>query len=168
LTYLFGMVIKERNDEVAFKYYLARGPQDEEHVARAFWEFLKIHTDVVYYVYSHKERATLHKLMKRYDLESDVFERYKEHEFDLYSDLIVKYSDWPTYSYGIKQIARQVGFNWRDPDPGGANSIAWYSEYVKDTSRQDIVQRILDYNEDDCRAMIAIKDYFEQRAQRCS
>ena len=31
-------------------------------------------------------------------------------EYDLYQDLIVKYSDWPTYSYGIKQIAKLTGF----------------------------------------------------------
>lgn len=45
-------------------------------------------------------------------------------------------------------------------DPSGANSIAWYNEYRKDPRRKEWLERILQYNEDDCRAMIAIKDFF--------
>jgi predicted RecB family nuclease len=100
--------------------------------------------------------------MERYELDAEVFERYLQQEYDLYTDLVVKYSDWPTYSYGIKQIANRVGFRWRDRDPSGANSIAWYNEYLKQPDRQDLLERILQYNEDDCRAMIAVKDYFQR------
>ena len=77
--------------------------------------------------------------------------------------MVVRYSDWPTYSYGIKQIAGLVGFKWRDVDPSGANSIAWYNDYLKDSTREDILGRIVEYNEDDCRAMVAVKDYFDAR-----
>jgi len=163
LTYFYGLVIRERGKEMGFSYFLARKPEEEEQTVRAFWEFLAVHDNVVYYVYSPKERSTLKRLMRRYGLEEAVFNRYVEQEFDLYTDLVVKYSDWPTYSYGIKQIANQIGFRWRDTDPSGANSIAWYNEYLGDPSRQDLLQRLLDYNEDDCRAMIALKDYFTAR-----
>jgi predicted RecB family nuclease len=160
LTYFYGLVIKEHGSEVGFSHYFARRPQEEEQTVRAFWEFLAAHDDAVYYVYSPKERSTLKRLMRRYDLDEAVFKRYVEQEFDLYTDLVVKYSDWPTYSYGIKQIANQVGFRWRDTDPSGANSIAWYNEYLSDPAREDLLQRLIEYNEDDCRAMIVIKDYF--------
>ena len=126
---------------------------------REFWEFVRATDDAVFYVYSAKERATLKRLMQRYQLDQAVYDRYLEYEYDLYSDLVVKYSDWPTYSYGIKQIASFVGFKWRDPDPSGANSIVWYNEYLNDGSAQ-LLARILDYNEDDCRAMMAVKDHF--------
>ena len=141
---------------------MADGPEEEENTVRLFWQFLEDHADAVYYVYSAKERSTLRALARRYGLDEAVLLRYEQREVDLYQ-LIVKYSDWPTYSYGIKQIARQVGFSWRDADPSGANSIAWYNEYRKDTARKEWLERILQYNEDDCRAMIAIRDYFEQR-----
>src|SRR5215831_2991946 len=78
-----------------------------------------------------------------YNLEVTILDAYKAKEFDLYSDLIVAYSDWPTYSYGIKQIAKQIGFTWRDPDPSGANSIAWYNDYLADPSKESVLQRIL-------------------------
>jgi uncharacterized protein len=163
LVYFFGMVLQDNTGRDDFMYFQADGAEEEENTVRLFWEFIKAHPKAAFYVYSHKERSTLRALMRRYQLDAAVYEQYVRQEFDLYQ-FIVDYSDWPTYSYGIKQIARQIGFNWRDPDPSGANSIAWFNDYLKDRSRKELLQRILDYNEDDCRAMIAIKRYFERHA----
>ncbi|MFQ5992457.1 MAG: TM0106 family RecB-like putative nuclease, partial [Nitrospiraceae bacterium] len=129
LTYLFGLLIKDKQAKPHFQYFVARQPDEEEQTVRAFWDFVRSAGDVVYYVYSHKERTTLKQLMGRYELDEDVFEQYVAHEYDLYTKLVVEYSDWPTHSYGIKHIAKIIGFTWRDPDPSGANSIAWYNEY---------------------------------------
>ena len=63
-----------------------------------------------------------------------------------------------------KQIAKLIGFKWRDLDPSGANSIAWYDEYIKNPSNEAALERIIKYNEDDCRAMVAVKEYFESIA----
>ncbi|MGH7255890.1 MAG: TM0106 family RecB-like putative nuclease, partial [Nitrospirales bacterium] len=161
LTYLFGLLIHDGDAEPRFEYFLARHPDEEEATVRAFWAFLGQLDDAVWYVYSHKERTTLRALKERYGLDEPTYDRYVEQEYDLYSDLVVPYSDWPTYSYGIKQIARRVGFRWRDPDPSGANSIAWYNEYLAHPADEAPIRRILQYNEDDCRAMVAVKAYFE-------
>ena len=69
--------------------------------------------------------------MDKYGLDRDTFEKYRQSEYDLYQHLVVEYSDWPTFSYGIKHIAKFIGFRWRDVDPSGANSIAWYNDYLK-------------------------------------
>ncbi|HLD36608.1 MAG TPA: TM0106 family RecB-like putative nuclease [Planctomycetota bacterium] len=161
ITYLFGMLIRQSGKET-HKYFVADRPEDEEQTARKFWDFISKTDDAVYYVYSHKERSTLKQLMARYRLDSAVFDKYVESEFDLYKGLVEAYSDWPIHSYGLKHIAAQIGFKWRDSDPSGANSIAWYNEYLKDPADQSKMQRIIDYNEDDCRAMIALKDYFQK------
>ncbi len=166
VTYLFGFVTQGKIGSAHFSYFLAKSPKDEERTIRAFWEFIQSTDRVVYYVYSHKERSTLKRLMEKYDLDSEPFEKYKACEFDLYQDLIVAYSDWPTFSYGIKHIAKCIGFQWRDPDPSGANSIAWYNDYLANPEDETVLNRILDYNEDDCYAMAAIKRYFETMANR--
>ena len=114
-------------------------------------------------MYSHKERTTLKKLMEKYSLDPNIFQKYVEAEYDLYQRLVVEYSDWPTFSYGLKFISKEIGFSWRDPDPSGVNSIVWYNEYLADPSRRDVINRILQYNEDDCRAMVAVKKYFSDR-----
>ena len=162
-TYLFGLVEVRDGDAGQYKYFLAEQPDGEEQTVRTFWDYLAKLEETVIYVYSHKERSSLKKLMEKYDLDPDVFDKYLGYEYDMYQDLVVKHSDWPTYSYGLKRIASLAGFSWRDEDPGGANSIAWYNDYLKDPSNQAILQRILDYNEDDCRSMITVKRFFEER-----
>jgi len=166
VTYLFGLVIQERRRRSHFSYFLAKTPEDEEQTVKDFWEFIQSTDQAVYYVYSHKERSTLKRLMEKYHLDTETFEKYKACEFDLYQDLIVAYSDWPTFSYGIKHIAKFIGFQWRDVDPSGANSIAWYNDYLANPGNEELINRILEYNEDDCYAMAAIKRYFE-KGQPC-
>jgi uncharacterized protein len=161
VTYLFGMVIQDRHNPSHYTYYLAQTPEDEERTVRKFWHFIQSTDQAVYYVYSHKERSTLKHLMEKYALDTETFEKYKACEFDLYQHLIVEYSDWPTFSYGIKHIAKFIGFHWRDVDPSGANSIVWYNDYLANPTHDVLLNRILEYNEDDCYAMAAIKRYFE-------
>jgi len=160
VTYLYGLLELNKGEKPYYHYFVALRPQDEDQAIRQFWEFLRNTDNACYYVYSHKERTTLKKLMQKYGLDPDVFQKYVEVEYDLYQKLVVDYSDWPTFSYGIKFIAKQIGFLWRDPDPSGVNSIVWYNEYLADPSRQETIDRILQYNEDDCKAMVAIKQYF--------
>jgi uncharacterized protein len=162
VTYLYGMIEPDGHSEWRYRYVLAESPDDEEKAAREFWRYVSQASDAVFYVYSSKERSSLRRLMERYDLDRAVYDQYVACEYDLYTELVVKYSDWPTYTYGIKSIAKLIGFSWRDPDPSGANSIVWYNEYIDNPSRRDRLQRILEYNEDDCRAMMAIKEYFER------
>ena len=76
---------------------------------------------------------------------------------DLYYDVILKNTDWPLYSYSLKEIAQYLGFNWRDKTPSGALSIQWFNEWCQ-SKNEKILKRILDYNQDDCSAMIVLKD----------
>jgi predicted RecB family nuclease len=76
---------------------------------------------------------------------------------DLYGDVVRSGSEWPTMSFSIKSIAKFLGFSWRDTHPSGAASIEWFYRYSQ-TKDPELRQRILDYNEDDCRAMRVLVD----------
>ena len=76
---------------------------------------------------------------------------------DLYFDVVLKATEWPTRDYSIKTLAKHLGFNWRDTHPSGAASIEWFHRWVE-TQDGAIKQRILDYNEDDCRATRILLD----------
>ncbi len=39
-------------------------------------------------------------------------------------------------SLRLKELAAAVGFSWRDPEPGGENSMAWYRLAVDGPSPQ--------------------------------
>ena len=80
-----------------------------------------------------------------------------ERTIDLYFDVVLKATEWPTRDYSIKSLAKYLGFIWRDTHPSGAASIEWFRRWME-SGDQKIKQRILDYNEDDCWATRVLLD----------
>ena len=78
-------------------------------------------------------------------------------EFVTKPDVVLKATEWPTRDHSIKTLASYLGFQWRDESPSGAESIEWFDRWIK-TGDPTVKQRILDYNEDDCRATRVLLD----------
>jgi predicted RecB family nuclease len=68
---------------------------------------------------------------------------------------------------GLKQLAGAAGFEWRDENPSGEASMLWYEVASSDDTHTALAsrQRILDYNEDDCRATKALRDWLNGAAK---
>jgi predicted RecB family nuclease len=68
---------------------------------------------------------------------------------------------------GLKQLAVAAGFKWRDVNPSGEASMLWYEVAAHDDEAEAMVsrQRILDYNEDDCRATKSLRDWLNGAAK---
>ncbi|MBB5913719.1 putative RecB family nuclease [Nocardia transvalensis] len=62
---------------------------------------------------------------------------------------------------GLKKIAPVAGFSWRDPEAGGEASMSWYRQAVGYDGECDLTQRtrLLEYNEDDVRATLALREW---------
>jgi predicted RecB family nuclease len=124
-------------------------------------EFLRSRPEAAIYYYSKYERTTYRRLQRLYpevctaeEIEA-LFEPPRS--IDLYFDVVFRATEWPTHSQSIKALAKHLGFSWRDTDPSGAASIEWYHRWCE-TGDPQVRQRILDYNEDDCRATIVLLD----------
>ena len=87
----------------------------------------------------------------------ELFDPKRSPTIDLYFDVVLRATEWPTRDYSIKSLANYLGFTWRDVNPSGAASIEWYNHWVgtKDIATKD---RILAYNEDDCVATRVLLD----------
>ena len=70
---------------------------------------------------------------------------------------------FPTMSYSIKALAPVAKFEWRAKDAGGAMSLLKYkaatANDVEDSVRQEAILWLRDYNLDDVRATIAVRNY---------
>ena len=113
------------------------------------------------YYYSKYERTIYRKLQQKYpDLctSEDVEQLFDpQRAIDLYGDVVLKATEWPTKDHSIKTLAKYLGFTWRDTHPSGAASVAWFDRWCRE--RNPVIrQRILDYNEDDCRATRVLLD----------
>jgi hypothetical protein len=68
---------------------------------------------------------------------------------------------------GLKQLAASAGFQWRDVNPSGEASMLWYEVATRADNSEAATsrQRILDYNEDDCRATKSLRDWLNGPAK---
>ncbi|MGB3737325.1 MAG: TM0106 family RecB-like putative nuclease [Ilumatobacter sp.] len=105
------------------------------------------------YFYSAVETTMLRRLVPSDDLEAVV-------SSDRWVDLfpLMKQKFWSNWGHGLKITAAASGFAWRDDDPGGYASMQWYADAMDDVERDANIERILAYNEDDCRATAALRD----------
>ena len=165
VCYLHGFIERQNGDD-ATERYTAFFSEDaiseaEERAFAAAWAYLQDRPVAVIYYYSKYERTIWRKLREKYphvcsedELEA-LFDPGKA--VDLYYDVVLKHTEWPTRDYSIKTLAKFLGFSWRDTAPSGAASIEWFDRWIR-TRDDSIRQRILEYNEDDCRATRVLLD----------
>jgi len=160
IVYLFGFwIIDHSRKQSYYKSILAQGLNDEEKAVNDVWDFFQQLKDVPIYHYSHHEVSTLKRLQKKYKLPDEPIENFIKNSVDLYK-IITDNTDWPLSSYGLKAICKFTGFKWSSEDAGGANSIEWYSKFLNGDN--DMMNKILKYNEEDCRATAHLKDYLQK------
>jgi len=141
-------------------------PGGERHVLAELFTFLDdVATagDAVVYHWTGYERTILKEAAARHGLSlrsapsvDDWFDRYA---CDLWAWTKQRFVS--PNGYSLKVIAPLCGFDWRDDNPGGAQSELWYVDMLRgDTSRRT---RLLEYNEDDVAAQLAIRRWVRDR-----
>jgi uncharacterized protein (TIGR02679 family) len=174
-VYLHGLLLRPRNaannaqeldvpDFGTYEPVSARLPETEREVWSRFLERIARFSEngsYCVYVYGSHERTTLRHLGARYG-GMEILEPFIARFVDVH-DAIKNTVVLPTESTSLKAVARWIGFEWRDTDPGGAESLAWWAEYahelVANAASRD---RILTYNEDDLRATMVVVDWLAQ------
>ena len=68
---------------------------------------------------------------------------------------------------GLKSLANAAGFAWRDENPSGEASMFWYEIATGPDAELAALsrQRLLEYNEDDCRATRALRQWLNGPAR---
>jgi predicted RecB family nuclease len=172
MCYLHGFIERHSGDPATerYVYFFARETTDEgecDAFSRAL-EYVRSQGSCIIYYYSKYERTWWMKLQERYpevaprqEIEA-LFDRRRA--VDLYSDAVFPCTDWPTIDYSIKSIAKYLGFSWRDQNPSGAESIEWFNSWAE-SKDEPTKKRILDYNEDDCRAMRVLLDTLKEMSR---
>jgi len=105
------------------------------------------------YFYSGAETTRLRSIVPRDDLDAVI-------DSDRWVDLLplMRQKFWSNWGHGLKVVAEASGFAWRDDDPGGYASMSWYADALDGVDRAANIERLLVYNEDDCRATAALRD----------
>jgi predicted RecB family nuclease len=159
--YLAGLLIHE-SDGAAFRPISdwSGTAEGERRVLRDLFQFfddIAERRDAVVYHWTGYERTILNEAALRHGLSlrsaPSVDAWFDEHACDLWSWTKERFVS--PNGYSLKVIAPLCGFQWRDSDPGGAQSELWYIDAVSGDDEQRL--RLLEYNEDDVAAQAAIR-----------
>jgi predicted RecB family nuclease len=141
-------------------------PAGERRVLEGLFRFLDSvaeRGDAVVYHWTDYERTILREASIRHGLSlrsaPSVDEWFDQFGCDLWSWIKQRFVS--PNGYSLKVIAPLCGFDWRDGDPGGAQSELWYVDALDGDDEQRV--RILEYNEDDVAAQAAIRRWVRKQ-----
>jgi predicted RecB family nuclease len=165
ICYLHGFVERWNGDNSTERFvsFFAEEPTPaaEREAFAAALDYLASRAEAGIYCYSKYERTIYRKLQQKYpdictpEAVDQLFEPTRA--VDLYADVVLRATEWPTRDYSLKTLAKYLGFKWRDTHPSGAASVEWFDRWCRERN-PEVRHRILDYNEDDCRATRVLLD----------
>ena len=187
-TYLWGATVRVRSSvpgvEAQTLSFVTWEPLTDESEARVFQSFwawfhqLRVrtldagHSFAAYCFWAHAEDGAINRALDTLSKDGAIAREVRDFRAAQPSQWVdlhqhAKRSIQTDGPLGLKSLARAAGFNWRDTNPSGEASMRWYEIAISDGPEAMVSrQRILDYNEDDCRATAALRDWLNGPAKR--
>ena len=147
-TYLIGVWEKETRKYTAF---LAKGAQDEEKIFREFLEFAMDSDENSLYHWTECEVHSLRQIAGKYPQLREKIKAAISCCVDIKAE-IQKAFYLPSPSFSLKAAAPAFGFSWRQSECNAMDSMVYYWEWLE-SGDDELINKVLTYNEDDCIAM---------------
>jgi predicted RecB family nuclease len=158
LAFLHGVFVVDRQTHTQTFYPLvAESPEAEAEAWQAFVEVVLRYPSAPIFHFCAYEAQTVQRLGKLYGTPQPTIKAILNRFVDLHlwmTEAVVL----PIENYTLKLIARSLGFDWRNSDANGAQAIYWYAQWLE-TQDRSLLDAIIEYNEDDCRATYHVKNW---------
>ncbi|MFN2529334.1 MAG: TM0106 family RecB-like putative nuclease [Candidatus Baltobacteraceae bacterium] len=169
LEYLFGLYAPD--DTKPFRSFWAHTPMEEKRAFESFIDYLTEHRkqfpQMHVYHYAPYEKTALRKLMGLHSTREDEVDHLLRGEVfvDLYA-VVRQGIAISQPSYSIKKLEAFYEMKRETETKFGGDSIVMYETWLQDRARQDILDDIERYNQDDCRSTWMLREWLlELRAQ---
>ena len=149
------LVVDRRSQREKFYPLLAETTADEQIAWEHFLTLVWRYPIAPIFHFCDYEAKTISRLAKLYQTPSYLWRPLIKRLVDVHYQ-IVETVTLPVESYALKSIARWMGFEWRDAKANGAQCVCWYEEWLK-TGDRTLLDAIVRYNEDDCRATYHVR-----------
>lgn len=147
IDYLIGLLESKDNKETYSHILLG---EDENKFVKDLISFIQIHQDDTFYHYGRYEQTILEEKIGG-TLKIKLFNLEKA----LRESVIM-----PVTSYSLKNIAKALGFKWKNKEASATQSMCWYSNYLE-TNDKKFLDLSIQYNQDDCIALCIIKKWLQ-------
>ncbi len=152
-VYLIGIWDKEKDKYVSF---VAKTPEEEIKIFEQFYDYISDFSQTVLYHWTEYEVRKMKKLATAHPQDAAKLNALCSICYDL-KVAVNKAFYLPAPSFSLKAAAPAFGFNWRQDDCGAMDSMVYFTNWLK-TGQDDLLQKVLMYNEDDCKAMLDLED----------
>jgi uncharacterized protein len=158
LDYLLGVLVVDYQEQTEDFYPLvAETPEQEAEIWEQFLELVFFDPEAPIFHYSKYEAETIRRLAALYQTSSQQERLLQKRLVDLH-DRVTRFMILPTENYSLKTIAQWLGFQWRESGASGEQCVCWYDQWLKTRDRA-LLDAIIRYNEDDCRATYHLKTW---------
>lgn len=152
-VYLIGIWDKEENKYVSF---VAKTPEEEIKIFEQFYDYIKDFNDTALYHWTEYEVKKMKNLAGKFPNDAAKLKALCGLCYDLKVS-VNKQFYLPAPSFSLKAAAPAFGFNWRQDDCGAMDSMVYFTNWLK-TGNQELLDKVLMYNEDDCKAMLDLEN----------
>ena len=156
-VYLLGVLVVEGESQKMHSFW-ADGPDQEVEAFDGFLDLLDGREDFVLFHYGSYERRLLQrmrKVVKRTKLVDHLLANAVNVLAAIHSNVY-----FPTFSNGLKDVARYLGCTWTDENSSGLQSLVWRAhwEQARDQCWKD---KLLTYNAEDCAALRKVAEFVQ-------
>jgi len=158
--YLIGaLVVKDGQPDESLSFW-SDHKQQEEAVFKKLFDLMHQYPNTPVYHYGSYESKALKLAIKKWPKSLKQWPTIEKRMVNLLSYLRTHvYS--PTYGNGLKEIGAYLNFQWDDPEADGYLSMAWRKQW-KVTGLMEWKDKLIHYNQDDCRALYCVHRWFNQ------
>lgn len=151
-VYLIGLWDKEKDRYVSF---VAKTPEEELQIFDQFYNYVQDFDQTALYHWTDYEVRKMKKLADKHPDMTDKLKTLCAICYDL-KVAVQKSFYLPAPSFSLKAAAPAFGFHWRQDDCGAMDSMVYFTNWLK-TGNEDLLKKVLMYNEDDCKAMLDLE-----------
>ncbi len=130
--------------------------KEQDHIFEQFLNLVTGFDDFRVFCYGSYEKEFLQSMRMRSN-RKDLVDRVLKSLVNILS-LIYPHIYFPTYSNGLKEVARYLGCTWTDPHASGIQSITWRMRWER-TNEEIWRQRLTIYNQEDCEALKQVTEF---------
>ncbi|MBV5260673.1 TM0106 family RecB-like putative nuclease [Synechococcus moorigangaii CMS01] len=161
VDYLLGVYLVDHHNKMEkFYAFVAETLAEEGKIWQEFVTFVAQFPAAPIFHFSPYERDTLHRLGKKYGTAPQQLQTIVGRLMDIHQ-WVTKYLVFPVESYSLKSLANCLGYQWREEGVSGDQTVCWYDQWLETGDRQ-LLEAIIRYNEDDCRATHHLKQWISQ------
>jgi len=154
-AYLLGMII-ERNGVEDHRSFWVDTQVKEFQLFKQFLDIVDRLEDYCLYSYGSYEVAFLRRMIKESG-RRELAENILTHLVNVLS-IIYSHVYFPTYTNGLKDIGRYLGFRWTEAEASGIQSIVWRSKWEA-TGSSAFKEMLTTYNMEDCTALKMVTEF---------